>query len=138
MISRLWTEWRRLLPRCGDTGPWRLDTGPCILPRGHVTRRLVGGPTDWHGDGRGHIWNHATGRWGWRGPRALRNSTEKGDLVFDPFAGSGSTLIACHQEARLARLIEVDPTYADVICKRFQQHTGTAPMRDGLAVSFLQ
>jgi DNA modification methylase len=67
----------------------------------------------------------------------LRNSTRPGDLVLDPFAGSGSTLIACHQEDRTARLIELDPRYADVTCRRYQQHTGTLPVRDGIQVDFL-
>lgn len=69
--------------------------------------------------------------------RALRNSTRPGDTVLDPFAGSGTTLIACHQEDRTARLIELDPAYADVICRRYQQHTGTLPVRDGTQIDFL-
>lgn len=68
--------------------------------------------------------------------RAVRNSTRPGDLVLDPFAGSGTTLIACHQEDRTARLIELDPRYADVICRRYQEHTGTLPVRDGVQVNF--
>lgn len=66
----------------------------------------------------------------------LRNSTKPGDLVLDPFGGSGTTLIACHREDREARLIELDPRYADVICRRYQQHTGTLPVRDGVQVDF--
>lgn len=70
--------------------------------------------------------------------RALRNSTRPGDVVLDPFGGSGTTLIACHQEDRTARLIELDPRYADVICRRYQQHTGTLPVRNGEQVDFTQ
>lgn len=66
----------------------------------------------------------------------LRNSTAPGDVVLDPFAGSGTTLIACHREDRTARLIELDPRYADVICRRYQEHTGTLPVRDGQQVDF--
>lgn len=61
--------------------------------------------------------------------RALLNSTVPGALVLDPFGGSGSTLIACHQARRVARLIELDPRYVDVICRRYQEHTGTKPVR---------
>jgi DNA modification methylase len=68
--------------------------------------------------------------------RALRNSSAPGALVLDPFAGSGTTLIAAEQEGRRARLIELDPKYADVICRRFQQHTGMVPVRDGVEVDF--
>jgi DNA modification methylase len=58
----------------------------------------------------------------------LSNSTQPGEIVLDPFAGSGSTLIACHHENRVARLVELDPKYADVILKRFKDHTGIVPI----------
>jgi len=48
--------------------------------------------------------------------------------VCDPFGGSGSTLLACHQTGRTARLMELDPAYCDVICRRYQEHTGTKPV----------
>jgi DNA modification methylase len=44
--------------------------------------------------------------------------------VFDPFGGSGSTLIACEATGRQARLIELDPRYVDVIVRRWQDYTG--------------
>lgn len=70
--------------------------------------------------------------------RHLANSTQPLDVVADPFGGSGSTLIACHQLNRKARLIELDPRYADVICRRYQEHTGTKPTRDGQPHDFTQ
>jgi DNA modification methylase len=51
--------------------------------------------------------------------------------VYDPFAGSGSTLMACVQAGRQARLVEMDAVYCDVICHRYQNHTGDKPTRDG-------
>ena len=54
----------------------------------------------------------------------LNNSSQKGDLIFDPFAGSGSTLIACEGTARSAACIELDPKYCDVIVKRWENLTG--------------
>ena len=56
--------------------------------------------------------------------RCLRNSTRRGDLVLDPFAGSGSTLVACEASGRAARLLELDPRYADVIVARWEGLTG--------------
>jgi DNA modification methylase len=54
----------------------------------------------------------------------LRNSTRRRDLVLDPFAGSGSTLMACEHLGRSARLVELDPRYCDVIVARFEAATG--------------
>jgi 16S rRNA G966 N2-methylase RsmD len=51
--------------------------------------------------------------------RAITNSTPKGGIVFEPFGGSGSTLIAAAKCGRVARLIELDPGYCDVIRKRW-------------------
>lgn len=58
----------------------------------------------------------------------LDRSTRLGDLVLDSCAGSGSTLIACHGASRVAALVELDPAYGDVICRRYQEHTGTTPV----------
>lgn len=53
------------------------------------------------------------------------------NLVFDPFGGSGSTLIACEKTGREARLMELDPKYCDVIIKRWEDYTGeTAVLLD--------
>jgi DNA modification methylase len=63
--------------------------------------------------------------------RALLNSSKTGDVVADLFAGSGSTLIACERRNRKARLMELDPRYADVICRRFQEYSGKRATLDG-------
>ena len=56
--------------------------------------------------------------------RAVLNSSRRGDIVLDPFAGAGSTAIACEKTGRRARLIEIEPLYCDVIVKRWQDYTG--------------
>jgi DNA modification methylase len=56
--------------------------------------------------------------------RAIRNSSKTRDIILDPFAGSGSTLIACEKAGRQARLIELDPKYVDVTIRRWQEWTG--------------
>jgi len=63
--------------------------------------------------------------------RALVNSSKAGDIVVDLFGGSGSTLIACERRNRTARLMELDPQYADVICGRYQEYTGKPAVLDG-------
>ena len=55
--------------------------------------------------------------------QAISNSSNPGDIIFDPFAGSGSTLIACEKLGRYARVIEIDPKYCDVIIKRWEEFT---------------
>jgi len=44
-----------------------------------------------------------------------------GSIVLDPFGGSGSTLIACEQTARVCFMVELDEKYCDVVVKRFCQ-----------------
>lgn len=66
----------------------------------------------------------------------LRNSLRPGGVVYEPFAGSGSTLIAAHGLGGRAFCVELDPRYADVILRRFEAHTGVVPTIDGVPVSF--
>jgi site-specific DNA-methyltransferase (adenine-specific) len=54
----------------------------------------------------------------------LLNNTKGGDIVLDSFGGSGTTLIAAEKNGRIARLMELDPKYCDVIVKRWQDFTG--------------
>lgn len=56
--------------------------------------------------------------------RAINNSSKLGDIVLDGFGGSGSTLIAAEKNGRVARLIELDPKFCDVIVKRWEEYTG--------------
>ncbi len=56
--------------------------------------------------------------------RALKNSSQVGELVLDMFLGSGSTLIAAEQSNRICYGMELDPVYCDVIIKRWEQLTG--------------
>jgi len=70
--------------------------------------------------------------------RAIRNSSRKGDLVVDPFAGSGTTLIAAEKTGRHASLIELDPKYVDVIIRRWQDFTGETAVLERSGEAFEQ
>lgn len=65
--------------------------------------------------------------------RAIANSSRRGERVLDLFGGSGSTLLASEQLDRVARLMELDPRYCDVIVQRYEEATGQkAERRRGL------
>jgi DNA modification methylase len=55
---------------------------------------------------------------------ALLDLTDRGDIVVDPFLGSGSTLIAADKTGRVCRGVELDPLYVDVIVRRYEAATG--------------
>ena len=55
---------------------------------------------------------------------ALRDCSKRGEIVLDPFGGSGTTMIAAERCGRAARLIEIDPIYCDVIIRRWQTLSG--------------
>ena len=56
--------------------------------------------------------------------RLVRNSSRPGEVVLDPFGGSGTTLVACESLGRQARLMELDPHYCDVIVARWEAIAG--------------
>lgn len=62
----------------------------------------------------------------------LRDCSDRGDLVLDPFSGSGTTLLACHYTGRRGAAIEIDPLYVDTAVRRLTQATGhSAILADG-------
>jgi len=56
---------------------------------------------------------------------ALLDLTNRGDIVIDPFLGSGSTLVAAEKTGRVCRAVELDSLYVDVIVRRYEAATGT-------------
>ncbi len=105
-----------------------------------------GGQRHWCGDrDQGDVWNikkpqkndlHPTMKPVELVERAIRNSSRPGNVVLDPFGGSGTTLIAAEKAGRLARLIELDPRYVDVIVRRWQDWTGKQATRESDGVPF--
>jgi len=61
--------------------------------------------------------------------RPMRNHGAKGDGVYDPFGGSGTTLITAEQCGRVAYVMELDPRYVDVAVQRFEAFTGKKAQR---------
>lgn len=54
----------------------------------------------------------------------IKNNTKGGDIVLDLFNGSGTTIMACEQNGRVARCMELDPRYVDACVKRWETFTG--------------
>jgi len=69
----------------------------------------------------------------------VRAYSDVDDVVYDPFLGSGSTVLAANQERRRGRGMELSPGYVDVVCARYQTVSGDLPIREssGDAVDFL-
>ena len=68
--------------------------------------------------------------------RPILNNTQRGDIVYDPFLGSGTTLIAATSAHRICYGLEIDPAYMDVIVRRWQRLTGKTAVLDGDGRSF--
>lgn len=69
---------------------------------------------------------------------AIKDVTTLNQIVLDGFGGSGSILIAAERNGRIARLVELDPLYCDVICRRFEAETGESAILDGTDQTFDQ
>lgn len=59
----------------------------------------------------------------------MLNSSRENDIVLDPFAGSGTTMIAAEQLNRRSRCMEIDPHYCDVIIARWEKETGAEAVK---------
>lgn len=68
--------------------------------------------------------------------RALRHASKRDDLVVDLFGGSGSTLIACEKTNRKCFMMEIMPSYCDVIIKRWQKFTGKDAILESNNIKF--
>ena len=60
----------------------------------------------------------------------ILNSSRNEDVVLDTFGGACSTLIACAKHGRVARLLEIDPLYCDVIIRRWQEWSGKKALNE--------
>lgn len=69
---------------------------------------------------------------------AIKDSSRRGEIVLDPFGGSGTTLIAAEKTKRKARLIELDPLYCDLTIRRWEELTGQFAVHGVTGASFTE
>lgn len=69
---------------------------------------------------------------------ALRDVSDRGDIVLDPFCGSGTTILAAERTRRRARGIELDPAYVDVALRRYQEATDQSARLAATGQSFAE
>jgi DNA modification methylase len=62
--------------------------------------------------------------------RAIRNNSSAGQAVYDPFVGTGTTMIAAEMESRAAICLEINPAYCDVVVRRWEKFTGQTATRE--------
>jgi DNA modification methylase len=67
---------------------------------------------------------------------AILDCSRRGDLVLDPFLGSGTTLVACERTGRRCHGIEIDPLYVDTAIRRWQKHSGATAVNASSGQSF--
>jgi DNA modification methylase len=134
-ISRGAYHWRHepcwYAVRKGQTGHWRGD-------RKQTTVWEVANLNPFGGEGAAE--NEATGH-GAQKPveimrRPILNHTRPGEACYDPFLGSGSTLIAAESTGRICHGMEIDPRYVDVAVLRWQRFTGRQAVLDGQRRTF--
>jgi DNA modification methylase len=70
--------------------------------------------------------------------RPILNHTKPGELVYDPFPGSGTTLVAAELTGRVSCGLELDPKYVDVVILRWQALTGKEATLDGDGRTFAE
>ena len=63
--------------------------------------------------------------------RPILNNSAPGDAIYEPFSGSGTTIIAAEMTGRRCLAMEIDPAYCDVAVQRWQELTGRQAVLDG-------
>jgi DNA modification methylase len=90
---------------------------------------------EWAGREEGK-WGHGTQKPIECMKRPIENNSDPGDWVYDPFCGSGTTIIAAEQTGRKCIGIELSPIYCDAICRRFENVTGKKAIRESDGAEF--
>jgi DNA modification methylase len=69
---------------------------------------------------------------------AIKDCSRRKEIVFDPFSGVGTTVIAAEKSRRQARAIEIDPLYVDVAIRRWQSLTGRSAIQAFSGIPFAE
>jgi len=85
---------------------------------------------------REHSWGHGTQKPVECMRRPMVNNSRPNQLVYDPFLGSGTSLIAAEMTGRVCCGLEISPSYVDVILRRWQAFTGRTAMHQASGQSF--
>ncbi len=110
----------------GKNGRWRLNV------------RTYAGASTIGSDARQGLQDHPTVKPAAMLMDALLDLTNRGDIVLDPFLGSGSTLIAAERTSRVCHGVELDPLYVHVIIRRLVGETGQSAVLEETGESFAE
>jgi DNA modification methylase len=96
----------------------------------------IGGRNPFGNRQREQSWGHATQKPVECMRRPIVNNSRPGELVYDPFLGSGTSLIAAEMTGRICCGLEISPAYVDVIVRRWQAFTGRSAIHQASGQSF--
>lgn len=126
---RCWLIWNKNMAQFGAIGAqYKQKHEPCLYAYKRAHAPFWGGPNN-----EVSVWDvarssknefHPTQKPVELSKRAIENSCPPGGLVLDLFGGSGATLIGAEATERTAHLMELDPSYCDVIVERWEKYTG--------------
>ena len=111
---------------------FRLEQGESL----HLATASGASTDTWEIDRQSANKDHPTEKPAQLATNAILNSTKPGEIVLDLFGGSGFTLMGAEKTERRARIMELDPKYTDVICRRWMEMTGKSPVRESDGASF--
>jgi DNA modification methylase len=115
--------------RDGKTSHWQGD-------RTQTTVWEIANNNPFGNRAREESWGHGTQKPVECMRRPILNNSRPGQIVYDPFLGSGTTLIAAEMTGRVCRSLEISPSYVDVILKRWQLFTGRIAIHQASGQSF--
>ena len=154
-IQRIWRDlgildhqqiiWVKPTPVFGRVY-WHFQHEPCVMgwrqgdkpEHDGVHEHTSVWTVDWDGKARVVGNDHPTEKPVELFVRPIKKHTKPGDVVFEPFSGSGSQLIAAERTGRRCRAIEISPPFVDAAIRRWQKATGQAATLDGDGRTFAE